>query len=146
MHSSMSSGSYYHNAQCILFVYDLTSQTTLDYLADEFTMVKKNKFCPADTRFILVRNKADIQGRRVSVTHDGEWDFLENHKEFKNSLHHILETSAAEDTGIYELFGSTIPKALQKVEGVEKTDGATDMFSKHYEKNGGKDDGNSGCC
>ena len=27
--------------------------------------------------------------------------------------------------GIYELFGSTIPKALQKVEGVEKTDGAT---------------------
>ena len=112
--TSMSLGTYYQDADLILFVYDVTSINTLQYIEEEFNLICEKRLCPAAS-FILVRNKVDISKSRIGVKFGEEDEFLDNHVSLKESLCDRVETSAAKDSGICELFSRVVPKALDGV-------------------------------
>jgi len=88
--------SYYRGAHGIIFVYDITNQTSFSNI-NQFWLKEVERYSSENVYKILVGNKIDKQSDRVVPTEDG--------KALADSLGiEFVETSAKDSTNINETF------------------------------------------
>ena len=85
---------FYRNAHGILFVFDVTNQTSFDHLKD---WLNSSNECDIDFKKIIVGNKIDLNGRVVNK------ETMEFFAE-KNQIKKSYETSAKDGTNVDLIF------------------------------------------
>ena len=85
---------FYRNAHGILFVFDVTNQTSFDHLKD---WLNSSNECDIDFKKIIVGNKIDLNGRVVNK------ETMEFFAE-KNQIKKSFETSAKDGTNVDLIF------------------------------------------
>ena len=96
---------FYHNADGILLVYDITSRTSFDSLVSWAKEIRDN--APADSVLYLVGNKSDLIKERVISCQEGT-----NKAEELGML--FIEVSAKEGDNIHMMFGN-ISEAMMQI-------------------------------
>ncbi|XP_057291211.1 uncharacterized protein LOC130613873 [Hydractinia symbiolongicarpus] len=138
-HNSLSLGSYFKNAACIVAVYDVTDLDSLFYLDREFTNITQRAYCDS-AKYIIFRNKSDMPPGRVRVEKERETDFLSSTVEFKEHIYDIVETSGLMDSGIKDFFLRGLIEVLKDAQPTRPT---VQPFKRFYSENNGK---KSFCC
>ena len=97
---------FYRNAHGILFVFDVTNQTSFDHLKD---WLNSSNECDIDFKKIIVGNKIDLNDRVVNK--ETMAFFAE-----KNQIKKSYETSAKDGTNIQECFNDSTTLLVDKIE------------------------------
>lgn len=118
-------GDHYRNAHCIIFVYDTSDFTSLEYLEYELESIEKNQYAP-NTKFILIQNKIDIKPAKL-IPYEQQKEFISNSK-LRNKIDLFWQTSAKTSEGIKELFDGELQELLTIPDREEKQLTAFDRF------------------
>lgn len=127
--------SYYKGAHAIIVVYDITDRESFQTLDGWFEQLKQH--ARENVVYILVGNKADLQGRQIT------YEEGEAYAEELGIL--FFETSAKTDVGVTDVFYTL---ARQKVKTTEKKEdlGEVQRIEEGILKLSVQKSQNSGCC
>merc|ERR1711991_498006 len=138
---------YYKNADAALLIYDITNTDSLEQIRDYwYEELRNNVLAFSSIPILLVGNKSDLEKRR-EVTYQQGQDMCD-----ELGCSTFLETSAAEDTNITELFSALSQnidlQALTSGRRSESSLTGTNPFdlSSFRQDANGIEGGGTGCC
>lgn len=114
-YQSITMTDYYRNCDCVIFVYDITSLETLHYVKKELKMIQEKELCSTDAKFVLLRNKIDVDNESISVTEADESRYLRDQNMIA-CFCMTAEVSALKNIGISEFFSRDLFNVLTSLE------------------------------
>lgn len=110
--------SYYHNANAVVIVYDITNKKSFENLPSWLDDV--NRYCQKDAIKVLVGNKKDLNDSRQV-----DFELAKLIGSASNTV--AIETSAKENDNVDTLFNSIATELSKRVRGTEYEENLTTL-------------------